>query len=421
MKSRALILTLFSLFFCARLVSQKSAFSDSYEAVCNFFLIDPNEGLTTFLSTMIPVGGTAASMASVYTAACTDASFLEINPAGSSVLANTELSLYHNNWIADTRIESAVYTMRFKSLGVAVGGKWLYLPFTEYDDFAGRSTAGYFTEAMAIANASYHILPGYYFYGVSLGANVKFAYRSVPDYADENGIVVEGSGITQSAPAFMADFGALTRFNFLKLYPAREKNFSLGLAVKNIGPPALGEPMPSLATFGMAYSPLRPMLFTVDLSLPFNMQTLALSEGAYWGIGYAMNIASFWDLQAGLLLKPGNPRLTVGTAIKVNPLVLSVTYTLDLLTQFSPLNRLSIEARFLMGDSGRGEISTQVDDLYMRGLEAYAKGNNESAIALWRQVLALDPFFEPARTGLETAIAAQEVLKRVLEVQKLEQ
>ncbi len=420
MKNRALIITVLTLFLGVREIAPQSVFSDSYYAVCNFFTIDPNEGLTTFLSTMIPMGGTAAGMASVYTAVCLDSSFLEINPAGSAVLENTELSLYHNNWIADTRIESAVYTMRFKSLGLAIGGKWLYLPFTEYDDFAGRVTAGYFTEATAIANASYHIFPGYYFYGVSLGANLKLAYRSVPDYADGNGIVIQGSGATQSAFAVMADFGALTRFNFLKLYPAREKNFSLGLSVKNIGPPALGDPLNSLATFGLAYAPIRPLLFSFDLSQPFNLQSLSLSEKLYWGIGYSMTISDFWDIQAGVLLKTGNPRLTVGTTIKVNPLVLVVTYTLDLLTQALPLARLSIEAKFQMGDGGRAAVSTQVDDLYMRGLEAYAKGNNDGAIALWKQVLALDPFFEPARTGMETALAAQELLKRVIEVQKLE-
>ncbi len=420
MKYRALILALFSLFLLPRAHCQASLFSDAYEAVCNFFSVDPNEGLTTFLSGMIPMGGMAAGMASNYTAVAADSSFLEINPAGSAVLPTTELSLYHNNWIADTRIESVVYTMRLKSLGLAVGGKWLYLPFTEYDDFATRLTAGYYTEAMAIANASYHLLPGYYFYGISLGANFKLAYRSVPDYGDENGVVVEGSGATQSAVAVMVDFGALTRFNFLKLYPAREKNFSLGLSVKNVGPLALGEPLNSLVTFGLAYAPLRPLLFTFDISKPFNLQSLPVSEKMYWGIGYSMNITGFWDIQAGLLLKTSGPRLTVGTTVKINPLVLVVNYTMDLATSISPLNRLSIEAQFQMGDGGRAAISAQVDDLYMRGLEAYAKGNTETAVTLWQQVLVLDPYFEPARTGLETAVAAMELQKRVIEVQKLE-
>lgn len=411
-----LALSVLSLFSAS---AQRLQLSSAYELLVNLFPIDENKGRTVFLSTRIPMGGTAESMGSAYTAVCLDASFLERNPAGSAVLPNTELALYHNNWIADTRIEGLVYTSRFGPLGIALGGKWLYLPFTEYEDFGYRVTTGYYSEMVAIANASWHLFPGYYFYGLAVGANAKLAYRSMPDYGDENGVVIPGSGASQSAVAIMIDAGLLTRFNFLKLYSSREKNFSVGLSLKNLGPPSLGEALPSEATVGLAWSPLRPFMYSFDLTKPFNLVNLSESEKLYFGIGYAMNLTSFWDLQAGLLIK-GGPRLTLGSSIRVNPLVLVVNYTLDLTTQTTPLNRLSIEARFDMGDSGRREKQRQVDDLYILGLEAYARGDIEQAVGLWQEALDMNPYFDPAREGIETARAALRLQQRVLEIQRLE-
>jgi len=418
LKHGLLVLTLSSLALFGA-TAQKFQLSSAYELLVNLFPIDENKGRTVFLSTRIPMGGTAESMGSAYTAVCLDASFLEINPAGSAVLPNTELALYHNNWIADTRIEGLVYTSRFGNLGFALGGKWLYVPFTEYEDFGHRVTTGYYSEMLAIANASWHFFPGYYFYGLVVGANAKLAYRSMPDYGDENGVVIPGSGASQSAVAVMIDGGILTRFNFLKLFSSREKNFSVGLSVKNLGLPALGEALPSEATIGLAWSPLRPFMYSFDLTQPFNLVNLSESEKPYFGIGFAMNVSSFWDFQAGLLIK-GGPRLTLGSSIRVNPLVLVVNYTLDLTTQTTPLNRLSIEARFDMGDSGRRDKQRQVDDLYILGLEAYARGDISQAVSFWQEALDMNPYFDPAREGIETARAALRLQQRVLEIQRLE-
>ncbi|MBU0956578.1 MAG: UPF0164 family protein [Spirochaetes bacterium] len=399
--------------------AQAAPLASAYEMLVNLYNIDVNAGRVAFVSTRIPMGGTAYSMGHAYTAVCNDASFLESNPAGSAVLPNTELALYHNNWIADTRIEGLVYANRIGNLGLSLGGKWIYLPFTEYNDFAGRTATGYYSEMLAIGNASWHFFPGYYFYGLVAGANVKLAYRSVPDYADENGNVMVGSGASQSALAIMVDAGLLTRFNLFKLYSSREKNFSAGLTVRNLGPPSRDEALPSVATLGLAWSPLRPFIISADFNLPFNLLDISESEDFYLGFGYSMTITDFWDLQAGLLLD-GGPRLTIGSAIKVNPLILVINYTLDLATSTTPLNRLSIEARFDMGDSGRKAKARQVDDLYILGLEAYARGDINQCIAYWQEALDMNPYFDPAREGIETALAALRLQQRVLEIQRLE-
>lgn len=402
-------------------VGAQGVFPSAYDLVYGLFsLQDPNAGMTTFLSALIPAGGSAESMGMAFTAVADDASFLDLNPSASAVQDQTQFAFYHNNWIADTRIEGIAYTVRLGSLGLSLGGKWLYLPFTEYSDLAERLTTGYYSEAIGIANASIHLWPGYYFYGVAVGANLKLAYRSMPDFSDNAGTIIAGSGASQSAVAIMADLGALTRFNIAKLYASRTKNFAVGLALKNFGPPVMGEALPTVATAGVAYNFLKPILISGDISFPLNLVDLSLSERFYWGVGYRMTITNFWDLQAGLLVKGGNPRISVGAALDFAPLTLEVNYTLDLTTQFSPLNRMSVEARFALGDLGRAQKAARAEDLYLQGLDAYAAGDLELAISYWDEALKLNPYFDPARENRDTARTALELRKRMLEMQKLE-
>ncbi len=419
MKRKAGLVLLLTLSMGTRAGAQ-ALYPSVYEIIYSLFALDPNEGLTTFLSALIPMGGSAEAMGMAFTAVASDASFLELNPAGSAILDRTQFAFYHNNWIADTRIEGIVYTMRLGTLGLSVGGKWLYLPFTEYSDFAERVGTGYYSEAIGVANASIHLFPGYYFYGIALGANAKLAYRSMPDFSNDDGVIIPGSGGDQSAVAVMADFGALTRFNLFKLYSSREKNFSVGLALKNFGPAVLGEPLPSVATAGIAYNFLKPIQVSADISKPLNLVDLSLSEAFFWGVGYKMTITDFWKLQAGLLVKGGNPRISVGAAINFSPLTLDINYTLDLTTQFTALNRMSIEARFDMGDFGRSVRTAKAEELYLKGLDAYASGELELAISLWNESLKLNPFFDPARENRDTAVVSLELRKRMLELQRLE-
>ena len=84
-------------------------------------------------------------MGTAYTAVSSDSGFLESNPAGSSLLDYTELTLNHNNWIADTNIEGVVYTTRFDNLGIGIGGKFLYVPFIEYNRWGEEESSGYYS------------------------------------------------------------------------------------------------------------------------------------------------------------------------------------------------------------------------------------------------------------------------------------
>ena len=390
-----------------------------FDGLTELFGIDSNAGLTAFPVLNIPIGGRSEGMAGSFAAVSDDISFLDWNPAGSATLEKQELAFFHNNWIADTKVEGAAFASRLRDLGFAAGGKWLYTPFTQYDLYGERVSKGYYSEAVGILNISYNFFSGYYFRGLSLGANLKGAYRFVPDYADNAGLMLSGSGMNQSTGIIMGDIGALTRFNFLKPYYSRDTNASAAFVVRNLGPPAMDDPLPTVATIAIAYKPIRPLLISVDLSAPLNLQEAGLSESPYGSVGVAAEISSFLSMRAGFLAKAGGVRLALGSAILLDRVALDINYTLDLMTQFTPLNRISLGVRFNLGDQGRRALSDQVDDLYLAGLQAYAEGNYIAAQSLWEEALRLNPRFDPARENLHYLTRSQAVERRISEIEQL--
>lgn len=381
--------------------------------------LDSNSGTTGFAILDIPFGGYSEGMASALTALPVDSSAFTINPATSAMLESTELAIFHNNWIGDSKLESAVYAIRFGNLGLGLGGKWLYVPFSERDDFTDVAKS-YYSETLAFLNASYNLFSGYYFSGLSIGANLKAAYRSMPDYADNSGKVVPGSGMQQSGAAVMADFGAYTRFNFLKFYVSRDRNAAVGLAIRNLGFPVDGDPLPTAASIGLAYSPIRPLTLALDVAQPINLQDIRLSESTIYALAVDADLFEFFSIHCGFQLKGGNPRFSLGSRVALASVDIIVNYTLDLTTQLKDMNRFSLEARLNLGDQGRYAIRIKVEELYLRGVDAYAKGNIGEAIELWTQALKLDPGFDPARENRATARKALELMQQMDALQKLE-
>ncbi|MDR0401981.1 MAG: UPF0164 family protein [Treponema sp.] len=396
-----------------------------YGSISDIYGIDDNAGLTAFPVLNVPMGGRAEGMATAFTAIADDLSFIEWNPAGSAMLEYTELGFFHNNWIADTRVEGVVFASRFRDLGYAAGVKWLYTPFSEYNMFGERVSKGYYSEAVATLNVSYNFFSNYYFSGLSVGANLKGAFRFVPDYSDaddqgKEGQLISGSGLEQSAVMAMMDIGVLTRFNFLKLYHARERNASAALVIRNLGPAAGGDALPTALTASLAYKPLRPLALDFDFTVPLNLVDISLSEKPYWALGMNINVTNFLSMRAGLLGKVGGYRVTMGSAVNFGKIALDVNYSLDLLTQFTPLNRVSVAVRFNFGDQGRKALSEKVDALYLEGLDAYAEGRYDFAVERWREVLELNPKFAPAQEGINLVENSRSLDDRIREMQTLD-
>jgi hypothetical protein len=382
--------------------------------------VDDNAGLTAFPVLNIPLGGRAEGMAGSFSAVADDVSFLEWNPAGSSMLPKTELAFFHHNWVADTNIEGAAFASRLKDFGFAAGGKWLYTPFTEHSMQGRRVSRGYYSEGVAILNGSFNFLSGSYFSGVSLGANLKGAFRFVPDFFDSGDQDWHpGSGWGQSAAAAMADVGVLTRINLLKFYHSREQNFSFALVLRNLGPPVKGDPLPTVAVAGVSWKPQRPVLLSFDYSFPLNLTDNNLSENPYWAAGLSVQASSFLSLRCGLLSRSGNAQIVVGGAVDLKVFSLDLNCTLDPLTQPAPLSRVSLGIRFNLGDQGRAARETEAEALYLQGLEAYARGDMEEARHYWEETLRVDPRFDLAAEGLSLIARSQALMDRIDEMQSL--
>ena len=209
-----------------------SSFGDYYSTLSSIEWLsgDPNTGTTVFPLLRIPAGGKAEAMGTAQTAVASDSSSILYNPALSSVLDLTELAFLHNDWIADSSIESVMFTIRLEDLGLGAGAKLVYLPFTGRDDWGEAYSKGYPLEMIVALNASYNFLSSYYFSGISAGLSVKGGYRHIPSEIYTN----------QSSFAIMADAGLYSKFNLLKFYSSRDRNFSIGVSFKNIGIETLG-------------------------------------------------------------------------------------------------------------------------------------------------------------------------------------
>jgi len=414
---------IFLIFLSISLPIQGADSSGDYGSISDYldsiYGIDENAGLTAFPVLNVPMGGRSEGMASAYAAVADDISFIEHNPAGSSMLSRSEMAFFHNNWIADTKVEGIVFGSRVKNLGLSGAAKWLYTPFTEYNLYGERVSKGYYSEAVAILNASYNFLAGYYFSGLSLGINLKGAFRFVPDFTDMDDKIIAGSGRTQSAAMGMADIGLLTRFDMLKGYYSRERNTSVAFVARNLGPPALDDPLPTVFCTGISYKPIRPLLFALDFSVPLNLVDPKLSEKPYFSFGTSVTVTKFLSMRAGLLFKSGGFRVVAGSAISLNKISMDINYSMDLLTQMQPLNRISLGVRFDLGDQGRQSIENRVNVLYLAGLDSYSQGRFQDAKQNWEDALDLDPSFDPARESLKVLNNAEALEQRIEEMQRL--
>src|SRR5574344_730564 len=325
---RHIVLTA-AIFLMPALCTKAVAFSlvDINSTLTDVFniLIADNEGTTSFRSLLIPTGGRAESLGTAYTGLADDISFFDYNPSASSVLTETEISLFHNKWIADSALESAAATTRFGNFGMGASIKCFYVPFTEKDIFGEQVAASYYSETTAAVTLSYNFLAGYTFKGIALGVNLKSSFRSIPDYTDDNtGAIISASGLEQSAIAFMGDVGVLLRFNFAKFYSSREPNFRVGLAFTNVGAALTGfgsglvfdDPLPTRISIGASYKFIKPVTITAEFRQPLNLFDISSSEKWSAGAGVDVQITDFFAVIGGFLLQGANPRISLGSEFR---------------------------------------------------------------------------------------------------------
>ncbi len=391
--------------------------------------VDKNEGTTSFRSLNIPVGGRAESMGTAYTALADDISFFDYNPAASAVLKNSEAAVFHNAWISDSAVETVAATTRFGNLGTGVQLKCFYVPFTEYNSTGERTTGNYYSETTATLNVSYNFLAGYNFKGIAIGSNLKAAWRSVPDYTDnDTGAIISGSGLAQSGAAVMADLGLLFRFNAAKLYVDRDPNLQIGFSLLNAGNAWTGfgatvtrdDPLPTKVAAGISYRMIRPLTFTAEFRQPVNLSNITSSEQWSAGGGASVQITDFFTCMGGFLLQGANPRISFGSQFEVNKVQMNINYTFDLTTSMNPVNHISLSAKINLGDKGRQKLRDAVDNYYREGIAYYARGNLTAAIEQWKKALELNKYFDPAKEAIKTAERSMQLYRRIVDIQTLE-
>lgn len=393
------------------------SYSDLITDLSDIFysFVDKNEGQTSFRSLLIPFGGRSESLGGAYTGLCDDINFLQYNAGAGAVQKESQIALFHNMWIADSKMETIAATTRFKNIPhLSLGGFvfCFYLPFTEYNIFGDRVAASYYSETLAAINFSYNFLAGYDFKGFSLGGNLKTAWRGMPNYTDNNtNEVINNSGLAQSGLAFMGDLGLLLQFNFLKFYYSRDPNVRIGFSAQNLGVSLTGwgqqvvldDPLPSLLSAGISVKFVKPVTLSLEFQQPINLQNLSTYLKPYIASGISLEFTNFLSVLGGFAIKGGNPRFSAGFEFEVAKVRFNFNYTLDFTSSFSPLNKLSLSLKLKLGDKGRGIIDKQVDEYYQQGLIYYAEADYQAAIDVWKEALKLNKRFDPAKLGIQSA------------------
>ncbi len=381
--------------------------NDAYATASDWFGLDPNTGQNSFLILMIPGGGKYEGMATAHTAMALDGGYLESNPAGGSFLTSTILSFSHVDWIADSALETITFAYRpekNENFGIGFNTKFLHVPFTGYNDWGARynrygsSAVGWYTEVIATAAVSYNFFRSFYFGGVSVGASIKAGYRGVSASLEPG----------QSALSLMGDLGVMTRFNFLKTYAARDMNWGVGITVKNLGAEFINDPdpLPTYASLGLSYKPIRPITIALDFNVPFNLNGEKAEKFSY-AAGLNAEIAEFVSAHSGVLIKTGKPRFTIGADVSLKNFTIQTNYTLDLASRLEMFDRMSVAIKLDLDTVKQLIIKDDVQELYLAGLEAYAEGNLQAAVRYFENSLSLDPTFTPAREMLATVQESQ--------------
>ena len=384
-----------------------------------------NEGESAFRSLLIPAGGRFEGLGTAFTALSNDVSFFEANPAGSAFLKNTEISILHNNWIADAKMESFAYTQRTDKYGWGTALRCFYVPFTEYGELGEKKASGFYSETFLIGNFSYNCLSGYDFKGITLGGNLKAGITAMPPFVGQNGARGSKQSRTrnarnQNAYALLGDFGMILRANILKKFYDEEPNFHFGITLKNFGSPIRGDIPPAYISTGFAYRPVSFFLFSIDINQNINLKSIKASGTPAFSTGMAFSITQYFNLLTGLAIRGGNPRFTLGGEVNLDNVQISANYTLDLTNQIANFNRISVGVKVLLGDSGRGERAANIKKLYFEGLKEYKDKKYQEAINIWNEVLKQDPTFDPAKEGIKIAKRQQKMQKDLRKILLLE-
>jgi hypothetical protein len=167
---------------------------------------------------------------------------------------------------------------------------------------------------------------------------------------------------------------------------------------------------------GLSWKPLKPLLLSFDYSIPLQIAQAGLSEPPYWAAGLSARISNFLSINAGLQARDDATRIALGGAVGLGEITLDLGYVMDILPRLDPRSRISLGVRFNLGDHEGADRTAEAEQLYVRGLRAYAQGETEAARQLWEEALVADPRFKPAAEGIAALDRAGELIDRIKEL-----
>ena len=144
------------------------------------------------------------------------------------------------------------------------------------------------------------------------------------------------------------------------------------------------------------------------------------AENWYLASGLHVNFTNFFSMHTGFRLKE-NPFLSIGCNLDFPDLSLVANYNLDLSGSVNPLDKMSIEAKIKLGYREYENKQKQVDELFAKGIESYAKGNFAEAIRNWEMALSLDPKYTLAEEYIKTTRDYLDLQVQMEEKQKIMQ
>jgi hypothetical protein len=378
--------------------SMETNFLQSYLSFEQVFLkLGGDYGTTFFPFLNSGYGGRDMAFSGAFTGVADDITTIESNPAGTASLKYTELFFSHNKIMGDVNYNTLAYTMRFGDLGFGLGTRILYIPFTHYDKFGDDVGNGLINYSVITFNCSYNFLRNYDFFGLSLGTNIKLYIYGVPD----------SIALNQTSVNVAFDIGLLTRFNFLKGYSKAEKNFSVGLVVKNLGPFTNNEPPPTYVSIGVGYKPIEQVLMSADFAYLINYsaqtyQNWSVKSGVEW------KFTSISSLLFGFVIK-SNPSFSLGFNLNFEDFTITATYNPD----FTDVAKFSISASLKLGDLGRSKKEDLVKKMYSMALRLMNDGNYKDAKDILEKTLQKDRGFTPAKKSLKIVMKQLEIQKNL--------
>ncbi|MDR3200058.1 MAG: tetratricopeptide repeat protein, partial [Spirochaetales bacterium] len=80
----------------------------------------------------------------------------------------------------------------------------------------------------------------------------------------------------------------------------------------------------------------------------------------------------------------------------------------------------SIALKINLGDNGRQEKYKKAEELYLAGVDFYARGNIAQSIEYCEKALEIDPTFTPAQETIDVARRARDLQTRMEDLQRID-